>query len=178
MLGTCSHFFKILRNKNPHFAFDAPHPSLSSFDLWFPISCEGRAPCLRFPERGRWNVYLYFDFQTWKLLKAVWEENTTTAFAWKPVVWQHSLCIQNQTVTKVGKKIRTEIETPFYPKRQPFNIIRLFCSNWVAMLAATVGCERNWKKASMKLPTVLQYVEIECFLNFVFLPVLSQMWLY
>ena len=178
MLWSCSHVFKILRNKNPHFAFDAPHPSLSSFDLWFPISCEGRDPCLRFLEGGRWNVYLYFDLQTWKLLKAVWEENTTTAFAWKPVVWQHSLCIQNQTVTKVGKKIRTEIETPFYPKRQPFNIIRLFCTNWVAMLAATVGCERTWKKASMKLPTVLQYVEIECFLNFVLLPVLSQMWLY
>ena len=104
MLWSCSHFFKILRNKNPHIAFDAPHPSLSSFDLWFPISCEGRDACLRFPERRRWYVYLYFDFQTWKLLKAVWEENTTTAFAWKPVVWQHSLCIQNQTVTKVGKK--------------------------------------------------------------------------
>ena len=88
-------------------------------------------------------MFLYFDFQTWKLLKAVWEENTTTAFAWKPVVWQHSLCIQNQTVTKVGKKIRTEIETPFYPKRQPFNIIRLFCSNWVAMFSS--DC-RLWTK--------------------------------
>ena len=54
MLWSCSHFFKILRNKNPHIAFDAPHPSLSSFDLWFPISC------LRFPKRGRWNVFVFW----------------------------------------------------------------------------------------------------------------------
>ena len=44
---------------------------------------------------------------------------------------------------KLAKKIRTEIETPFYPKRQPFNIIRLFCSNWVAMFSS--DC-RLWTK--------------------------------
>ena len=175
IMFTC--FQDITKQKSP-FCLWCPSPLTFIFWSLIPNQLRGESSLFKISWEGRWNVYLYFDFQTWKLLKAVWEENTTTAFAWKPVVWQHSLCIQNQTVTKVGKKIRTEIETPFYPKRQPFNIIRLFCSNWVAMLAATVGCERNWKKASMKLPTVLQYVEIECFLNFVFLPVLSQMWLY
>ena len=143
MLWSCSHVFKILRNKNPHIAFDAPHPSLSSFDLWFPISCEGRAPCLRFLE-GEDEMFscilIFRRGSNWKpferktqllhLPESQWSDNILYAFRIRQ--WP-----------KLAKKIRTEIETPFYPKRQPFNIIRLFCSNWVAMFSS--DC-RLWTK--------------------------------
>ena len=140
IMFTC--FQDITKQKSP-FCLWCPSPLTFIFWSLIPNQLRGENPCLRFPKRGRWNVFVFW-FSDVEVIESRLRGKHNYCICLKASgLTTFSMHSESDSDQSWQKKIRTEIETPFYPKRQPFNIIRLFCSNWVAMFSS--DC-RLWTK--------------------------------